>query len=220
MPDGHTQSGGVVTLCNPGVPIPEGASAVHGITDEMVVGAPSTAEVVGRLLECLRGIHALGWPLLIYNAPYDWPLLHAEAARAGVGVEEIPPLPLVDPLVLDRGLDRFRKGSRKLADTARHYGVELSDAHDAFADAAAAAGLLRAMVRRYPELQQMGFAALQDVQRDMYRAWTESFNEYRAKRGQEPIEEVGWPGLGRAIEAEPEGVQAELELVPVGAISQ
>jgi DNA polymerase-3 subunit epsilon len=210
MPDGHTQSGGVVTYCNPGVPIPEGARAVHGITDEMVESEPKTAEVVRRLLECLRGIHALGWPLLIYNAPYDWPLLHAEAERTGVDLEEIPPLPLIDPLVLDRGYDRFRKGSRKLADTARHYGVELADAHDAFADAAAAAGLLRALVRRYPELQQMSFAALQDVQRDMYRAWTESFNEYRAKRGQEPIEEIEWPGLGRAIEEKAEAVQMDL----------
>lgn len=203
-------------MANPGVPIPEGASEIHGITDEMVQDAPATAEVVRRIIECLRGLDALGWPLLIYNAPYDWPLLHAETERAGIDAGEIPQVPLIDPLVLDRGYDRFRRGSRKLVDTARHYGVELVDAHDAFADAAAAAGLLRAMVRKYPELQQMSFQGLQDVQRDMYRAWTESFNEYRAKRGQEPIEEIEWPGLERVAEAEPETGQEELELVPSG----
>src|SRR5690606_23279836 len=44
-PRGRTLPGGVVTLVNPGVPIPPEASAVHGITDDMVQDKPTAAEL-------------------------------------------------------------------------------------------------------------------------------------------------------------------------------
>ena len=193
MPRGGTLPGGVVTLVNPGVPIPPEASAIHGITDEMVADHPTAAEVIPQILRCLVAIEALGWPLVIYNATYDWPLLHAEAARHGWPA--VPEVPIIDPLVLDRGYDRFRPGGRKLGDVCRHYGVELVDAHDALSDALATAELCRAIVRRYPELQQMDFRALHDLQADMHAAWLRSFNEYRRRRGHEPIPDVQWPGV-------------------------
>jgi len=192
-PRGRTLPGGVVTLVNPGVPIPQEASAVHGITDDMVQDKPTTAEVLPELLRCLMGIQALGWPLVIYNATYDWPLLNAEAARHGGPA--VPEVPIIDPLVLDRGYDRFRPGGRKLGDVCWHYGVELVDAHDALSDALATAELCRAIVSRYPELQQMDFRALHDLQADMHAAWLREFNRYRAQQGREPIPEVHWPGM-------------------------
>ena len=35
---------------------------------------------------------------------------------------------VVDTFVLDKAVDTYRKGSRKLIDVARHYGVELTEA--------------------------------------------------------------------------------------------
>src|SRR5690606_34649400 len=195
LPDGRVQPGGVDVIVNPGVPIPDEAAAVHGITTERArAEGIEPAEAVDQILTCLRGIAVLGWPLVIYNAAYDWPLLHAEVQRHAPG-QEVPDIPLIDPLVLDRAYDRWRKGSRKLGDVCAHYGVRLEGAHDARADAAATAALLRAMVGRFPELQAMTFEQLQDVQADMHAAWVQSFNAYRAQRRLPPIEAVRWPGV-------------------------
>jgi DNA polymerase III subunit epsilon len=43
------------TLVNPGRPIPAGSTKVHGISDEMVVGAPDVAEAVGASKPSRRG---------------------------------------------------------------------------------------------------------------------------------------------------------------------
>lgn len=195
LPDGTVQPGGVDVIVNPGVPIPDEAAAVHGITTERArADGIEPAEAVDQILTCLRGIAALGWPLVIYNATYDWVVLHHEVWRHAPR-RDVPAVPILDPLVLDRGNDRYRKGSRKLGDVCAHYGVRLEGAHDARADAAATAALLRAMVGRFPELQAMTFEQLQDVQADMHAAWVQSFNAYRAARGEPPIEAVRWPGV-------------------------
>lgn len=57
------------------VPIPIGASAVHGICDEDVCDAPSFAEIVPALDKALRDR-----VLVIYNANYDLRIL-AQSAR-------------------------------------------------------------------------------------------------------------------------------------------
>ncbi len=58
------------TLVKPTIPIPPDAVAIHGITDVMVVTAP-TFDVVARQLEQLFPLH----DLVIYNAPYDLDIL-------------------------------------------------------------------------------------------------------------------------------------------------
>lgn len=54
------------TLVNPGVPIPPEATAIHGITDEMVKDAPSFAHVLPELAEAVSGGR-----VLIYNDVFD-----------------------------------------------------------------------------------------------------------------------------------------------------
>jgi|GEM_PF-756460 DNA polymerase III, epsilon subunit and related 3''-5'' exonucleases len=54
------------TLVNPGRPIPAAATAIHGITDDMVADAPSATEVVARVLDLSRGR-----TVVIYNAAFD-----------------------------------------------------------------------------------------------------------------------------------------------------
>ena len=97
-------------LADPGVEIPEGASAIHGITTELarLDGRP-TDVVVAEIAQTLRTLAGLGVPLVVYNAPYDLSLLDRECRR-----NELEPLPdpsaVVDPLVLDKAVDRYRKG--------------------------------------------------------------------------------------------------------------
>ena len=66
------------TLVKPVMPIPPGATAIHGITDAMVADAPTWAEVA----EILRRIID-GRELCIYNAVYDRKMMHQSAEKAG-----------------------------------------------------------------------------------------------------------------------------------------
>ena len=122
-------------LADPGIEIPEGAAAVHGITTERarLEGRPAPA-VISEITQTLRTLFGLGMPVVVYNAPYDFTLLDRECRR--YGLEPITdPSPVIDPLVLDKAVDRFRKGKRTLEITTGVYGVALDDAHDAGADA-------------------------------------------------------------------------------------
>ena len=69
-------------LADPGVEIPEQASAVHGITTERArtEGRPA-ADVVAEIIAAIRAVFARGVPLVVYNAPYDLTLL--DARRVG-----------------------------------------------------------------------------------------------------------------------------------------
>lgn len=126
-------------LADPGVPIPDEAAAVHGITTERAraEGRPAR-DVVDEVTQELLVVGVALRPLVIFNARYDLTVLDCEIRRHGI---DFPPLTswerlrVVDPLVLDKWLHRYRKGSRKLAAQAEHYGAVLDDAHNADSDA-------------------------------------------------------------------------------------
>ena len=67
-----------VSLVNPLRPIDPGASAVNGITDAMVAGAPTFADLLPRILDFLADD-----PLVFHNAPFDLSFLRSEARIAG-----------------------------------------------------------------------------------------------------------------------------------------
>jgi DNA polymerase-3 subunit epsilon len=67
------------TLVQPCKPIPPEATAVHGITNEMVATAPVFAEVWAQLEPLLRGR-----PVVIYNAGYDRALLAQTLKCSGI----------------------------------------------------------------------------------------------------------------------------------------
>lgn len=132
-------------MVDPGVEIPEGASNVHGVTTEIAQrdgGDPF--EALKNIANHLKNWDSLGFPVVIFNAAYDASLLNAEFDRYGISRPTNWDR-VIDPLVLDKGLDPFRKGSRKLIDMARHYGIELSedDAHSADFDAGASVQIAR-----------------------------------------------------------------------------
>lgn len=67
-------------LINPGVPIPSGATAVHGITDEDVAGKPAFRAYARALAESLDDCDLAGFAIERFHLP----LLLAEFRRAGV----------------------------------------------------------------------------------------------------------------------------------------
>lgn len=141
---------GRTLVIDPGVPIPDGAAAVHGYTTERIrdEGMPRTFGI-GALYGLLRRLIAAGHPIVAYNAAYDCTVIDRELARAHPNLRPLSWRPVIDPFVLDKATDRYRRGKRTLTDTCRLYGVELADAHEASSDALAAVALARAIGRKY-----------------------------------------------------------------------
>lgn len=181
-------------LADPGVEIPPQASAVHGITTERARReGRAAAAVVAEIVDAIRSVFARGLALTVYNAPYDLTLLRHEAIRHGVA-PLTEPAPIVDPLVIDKALDRYRKGKRTLEAAAAVYGVDLTDAHDAGADAIAAGRVAQAIAARHSA--ELGVPALElhRLQTEWSAQQSASFAEYmRRTHNPDFVETAGWP---------------------------
>lgn len=70
------------TLVNPGIPIPEAASRVHGIFDSDVAGAPFWEEVLPLVEAMLAGRR-----VVVYNVAFDQPIIDEHCSQCGVVIE-------------------------------------------------------------------------------------------------------------------------------------
>ena len=197
-PGGYVLPGSIVTYVNPGEEaiqrMEHKAVETHGITQEIIrVQGRDSYEVFKCISTTLQAIYSLGFPLLIYNAPFDWRFIHYELQRHNLPAP--PPLKLIDPLVIDYQVDKYRKGSRKLSDVARHYGVELTHAHDAQADCVATAETFRRMLKAYPRLAGYTLDELHRLQELWFTRWRDDRNKYWASQGREDHIDHGWPGI-------------------------
>lgn len=195
-------------LMDPGIDIPAEATQVHGITTETArtAGRPA-AECVHEIRKALWEASAAGATVIVYNAPFDPSLLDRELARhdlVGLGpVGPGAPLgPVVDPLCLDKKFDRYRRGSRKLVDVAKHYGVELSelDAHGAAADALAAARVAWKQAQIYPEIGAASADELHAAQVGWFRTQALGLAEYFARQGKTEDVSTEWPVRTASVE--------------------
>jgi DNA polymerase-3 subunit epsilon len=188
-------------LVDPGVEIPDAAAAVHGITTGHArAHGIDAGEGLERIASLLAEHLAAGAPLIVFNAPFDLTLLEAELERHGLKalrdrVQAVAPI--VDPLLIDRTLDRYRKGSRTLEAQCAHYGVTIENAHDACADALAAMGVATALANRFPELAETEAPNLHARQGEWKLASDADFAAYKARRGETYIPEPGWPVRSR-----------------------
>ena len=178
-------------LIDPGVEIPDVASQIHGITtDRARAEGAAPREALEEIAAELAGALAAGVPVVAYNAAYDLTLLDEELARW-----ELPTLrerlgrapgPVLDPLVLDRGLDRTREGRRALADLCGHYGVETLDPlHTAEVDVLATLRVLDCLLAAYPELAERSLQELHDWQRSCHREWAVEVSARHAEEGRD-----------------------------------
>lgn len=180
-------------LADPGIEIPEAASNVHGVTTEIArANGRNAKEVISELLETLSGFFAKGIPVVAYNAPYDFTILHFEALRHGL--EPIfEPKPVIDPLVLDKFVDTYRSGKRTLEAAARTYGVSLEDAHNATADAVAAGRVAQAIARKYGVKLPADAVVLHDSQIEWSASQDASYEKFRRGSAPDFTVQRGWP---------------------------
>lgn len=192
-PDGSMNGENIAWLADPGIDIPEVASAVHGITTEYArEHGENLDQVVSEIVETLLGYFAKGIPVVAYNAPYDFSILRAHANRSGIAWPDTPG-PILDPLVLDKKLVQFRKGKRKLEIVAGYYDVKLDDAHNATADAIAAGHIAQAMAARFPNELGVSLAELQTLQARWSKEQDESFAKFMQGINPDFRPVFGWP---------------------------
>ncbi|MEU9152059.1 3'-5' exonuclease [Streptomyces sp. NPDC048417] len=186
-------------LVNPGIPVPEAATAVHGLTDEHLQhNGRWPAPVMYEIAEELAEHAAMHRPLVVMNAPFDLTLLDRELRRHRASALdrwfEASPLLVLDPRVLDKHLDRYRKGRRTLTDLCAHYEVTLEGAHDAAADALASLDLVRALGRRFAaRLERLSPAELHTLQTTWHAAQARGLQAWFARSGTPETVNTYWP---------------------------
>jgi DNA polymerase III epsilon subunit family exonuclease len=130
------------TLVNPGRPIPPDATAINGITDEMVEGAPGMQEVVPGFLNFV-GTDSV---VVIHNAPFDLSFIQTKLIRIGR-----PPLGnlVIDTLELAKKV--FGPGGNSLGQLARRLSLEQGTPHRALGDTETTARLFLHLQERWRE---------------------------------------------------------------------
>jgi len=140
-----TLNGENIDACaiDPGIPIPAGASKVHGITDAMVADCQTFEEVAPAIQIIVNGATLCG-----YNSRrFDVPVLDRHLREAGQ-----PGIDLSNVQEIDAHQAWIKMRPRTLSGACQEFlGDELSNAHDAVADAVAAARVIKAMAMRCEE---------------------------------------------------------------------
>lgn len=163
-------------IINPGVPIPEEASSVHGFTDEYVALHGRHPEEALREILVLFSEY-MDMPWVAYNLNFDLSILDNEFKRYGLddhwGDTVAGYVRMFDPLVIDRDRDKYRKGKRTLEAVAKHYGVPFDPdlAHDAGYDVDVTAKVFLAVTAQY------GYPS-NATQARAHREWAEHLQEY------------------------------------------
>jgi len=128
---------------NPGRPIPAEATAVHGITDEDVSGAPTFSEVARGLLDVLKDADLAGFNV----RRFDVPLLDREFRDCGLA------LALLTRRIVDVMTIFHKKEPRDLTAAVRFFlDRDHAGAHGAEADVRASIEVLEAQLARYSDL--------------------------------------------------------------------
>ncbi|MFD9597553.1 DEDDh family exonuclease [Kitasatospora sp. NPDC059973] len=112
------------TLVNPGRD--PGPVWIHGLTDDVLAGAPTFPEIADEFAERLRGR-----VMVAHNALFDWNMISREFSRAGL---RAPVDQRLCTMVLSRDL-RLPLPNGKLASLAAYFGVRQRQAHNALDDA-------------------------------------------------------------------------------------
>lgn len=208
-PRGDTLPGGLNTIINISEwgEVPEEAAAIHGITTARCRTEGGDPYLVfSELAYKIKAVLTLGWPLVIYNAPYDWQVFMYTLDRLGIheiGEALRDNILILDPLVIDRGLNkRYKSGAHKLENACAHYGIKLENAHDAEADCMATSLLLRALVKKYPKFfGEMDYIELFKKQRNMNEVFKKDLAKYFREKVHKPevsakiLAEPVWPGI-------------------------
>lgn len=140
-PSGRTETR--AWMVDPGVPIPAGATAIHGINDDDVIFSPSFCDIAAEIDNFLYGCD-LGH---FNGEKFDVPLLAEELGRCGIEFT------LADRNSIDVSNIFRKKEPRSLGAAHEFYlGEVIEGAHDSEHDVAATFNVFLAQLKKYPDL--------------------------------------------------------------------
>ena len=129
---------------NPGIHIPEGASAVHGIYDDDVKDCPLFREVAREIAADFEGCDLAGFN----SNRFDLPMLAEEFLRAQVDID------LTRHHAIDVQVLYHKREPRTLSAAHKFYcGCEFDNAHSALADTRATYEVLKAQLDHYDDME-------------------------------------------------------------------
>ena len=142
LPNGNKE--GKTWLVNPEMPIPKGASDIHGITNEQVKDAPNFKALSKEIYDFMKDCDWAG-----FNSDrFDIPLIAEEFMRAEIDFD------LKNHKTIDVQTIFHKMEQRTLSAALKFYcDKELVNAHSAMADTDATYEVLLAQVERYDELE-------------------------------------------------------------------
>jgi len=130
-------------LINPEMVISEGASKIHGITNEMVKDAETFAVIGPRLLVYITDCDLAGFK----SNTFDFPMLYAECLRVGLNWD------YTKHSMVDVGNIFIIQEPRTLSAAVKYYcGKELEGAHGAEADIMGTVDVFEEQLKKYPDL--------------------------------------------------------------------
>ncbi|MEU6217232.1 3'-5' exonuclease [Streptomyces sp. NPDC047022] len=185
-------------LINPGIPIPEQASAIHGVTTEQAhASGEDSLQTLGAITGALAASLRQQIPLVVFRAPHALTVLDRDCRRHDLPTlaEQCPNglWPVVDPLFLDKRLDRFRRGSRTLRGLCEHHRVRHDGDLNAASDALAAARLAWWLGHLNPRLAGLDVHALHVHQRAWAAEQAASLQEYKRRNDPTVVIDGSWP---------------------------
>ncbi|MHB1050184.1 MAG: 3'-5' exonuclease [Bacteroidota bacterium] len=134
----------IVQLFYPEMDIPASATAIHGITNEMVKNEPPFREKAKEIARFFVGCDLSGYNI----ARFDIPIMVEEFLRAGLEMN-----PLENSKIVDAMSIFFKKEPRTLSAALKFYAdEELEDAHSAEADVEATIKVLDGQLKKYTDL--------------------------------------------------------------------
>ncbi len=188
-PDGREER--YTQRINPIIEIPAEASAVHGITNEMLLNEPTFKEVATKIRDMIKGCDLAGFN----SNRFDIPLLAEEMLRAEVDFS------MKGRLAIDVQTIFHKKEQRTLGAAYKFYcDKDLDNAHSAEADTNATFEVLKAQLDRYDDLENdmkklseysshrdradfAGYILFDDKGEEIF-----SFGKYKGKRVTEILE--------------------------------
>ena len=139
-------------LVRPLRPIPAEATAVHGIADDDVAGAPPFEGIAHELLDVLEGA-----VFVAHNVGFDLPMVQHAFGAAGIDYRPdavactLEAFRLIEPLA----------DNHRLQSLCERHGIELEGPHEAMSDVLATAALLRVLLEEglAPETVELDHSA-------------------------------------------------------------
>lgn len=142
FPDEHRES--FTQRVNPGIHIPEEATAVHGISDADVADKPLFKDVARRIADMIQGCDLGGFN----SNKFDIPMLAEEFMAVGMTDVDLRRSNFIDVQVIFH-----KKEQRTLTAAYKFYcDKDLEGAHGAFADTSATVDVFMAQLNRYADL--------------------------------------------------------------------